>query len=725
MDKVLNGEVRNVVYFNPDNNYLVVRLKVAKEPGLVTVVGNLGQVFPGEQVEVRGQWKEHPRFGPQFLGVSCIQKMPATLNGIKRFLASGLMKGVGPALAGRMLKAFGEQVLQIIEDEPDRLLQVEGIGPKKLAQIKKSWQEQKEIRNLILFLHSHSVAPTHASKIFKHYGGESISVLKENPYTLAYEIRGVGFKTADKMALQLGFAQDHPLRLQAAITYQLFQFSEQGHVFAPREKLLEDVSQFVDGVSRERLEDALALLGEQKRVKIVSLPEQGVEQAVFLIHFFRWEREISDRLFNLASHPSGLDTQRLKQALDQEEKDLQIGLSTEQQQAILGACKHKVAVVTGGPGTGKTTITKVIVGLLRRLGLKVKLAAPTGRASKRLAEATGHGASTLHRLLGFQPGGGFGYHEEKKLSLDVLIIDEVSMLDCQLFLAVMRALPLTARLILIGDVHQLPAVGPGNVLADILDSQVVPSYELTRIYRQARQSMLVVNAHRINKGQFPIVSPQDPPQADFFWVEQEELSKVQELILGLVCERIPRVYGFDSQRDIQVLSPMHKGEVGTAVLNRLLQERLNPNGEPVKSGGQGFRVGDRVLQTRNNYEKAIFNGDLGWIKGVDQEEGIVVVDFDGQVVEYDLTEMDELTLAYAISVHKAQGSEYPAVVVPVVTQHFIMLRKNLVYTALTRARKLAVLIGSKRALAIALKDVNASARLTNLRFRLQEVFNQG
>lgn len=721
----LEGEVVAVVYHNPESHYSVARIRAPSQPGLVTIVGTMGQLAPGEKVTLSGEWKDHPRFGRQFQVDACSQSMPATAHGVQRYLSSGMVRGIGPALADRLLKKFGTSVLDILEQSPDRLTEIEGIGAKKLERIKSSWEEQREVRNLILFLQSHDVPPTYAGRIFRKYGKQAVQKLKENPYDLAFEIRGIGFKTADQMALKLGFSPQDPKRTEAAVVFALFQHSEQGHVFCPREELQEKVCSVLEGQGGgQSLESALRRLEEQKKILIEPLPGQGVEEAVFLRHFHRMEREIAERLRGLIEHPSGVAEDKLQRTLGRLAESSEISLSEEQLGAIYQACRSKVCILTGGPGTGKTTITNFIVRGLRRLGLKVKLAAPTGRASKKLSEATGEASSTIHRLLGYEPSGAFAYNQDRKLKTDALIVDETSMLDCQLCAHLLRALPLTSRLILVGDVNQLPSVGPGNVLHDLLQSGAVPYSELSHIYRQARESMVVVNAHRINEGKFPVQSEKEPPQADFFWVEQEDPEKVRDLIVYMVCERIPAIYGLDPSREIQVLTPMHKGQVGTAELNRILQQRLNPSGPGVQSGGRVFRRGDRVLQMRNNYEKGVFNGDLGLIERIEPEDGELLIDFDGETIRYEQGELDELSLAYCISIHKAQGSEYPAAVIPILTQHYLLLQRNLIYTALTRARRLAVMIGSKRAMAMGIKSSGRGKRHTNLQQRVRESFGQ-
>jgi exodeoxyribonuclease V alpha subunit len=652
--------------------------------------------------------------------------MPATVNGIRRYLASGQIKGVGGVLAERMVEMYGARVLDILENEPDRLLRVEGLGKKKLSGILSSWNEHREIRSLILFLQTFEISTGYAAKIFKLYGNDAIARLKANPYDLIYEIRGIGFRTADRMAIKLGLDPGSRDRVEAAVVFSLFTLSEQGHLFFPDDALHERVLGMLDGVvDPVTFESALAVLEEKKRIKTCSLPEQDIPRAVYLHHLYGYEREISDRLWGLCTHGGSTGVlEKARDLLPKIEAEAGLTLSEEQRRAVRTAIGEKVFVLTGGPGTGKTTITRMVVRALDKLGHKVKLAAPTGRAAKRMSEATGFPAATLHRLLQYSADGSFALSEDNKLKADALVVDEASMLDVRLCAQMLRAMPLTGRLILVGDVNQLPSVGPGNVLADILDSQAVPAERLTHIYRQAQKSLIVVNSHRINDGLFPLQERERPEDADFFWVEMDDPAAVKDKIVELVSERIPRSFGLDPVRDIQVLSPMHKGEVGTMALNDALRARLNPSGPEIVRGNAVFRRGDKVLQTRNNYEKDVFNGDLGFITAVDPEEGELLVDFDGRDVAYDRTDLDELSPAYAVSVHKSQGSEYPAVVAPLLTQHYVMLRRNLIYTALTRARKLAVLIAPKRALAVGLGKSGSEKRYTHLRFRLQDKFNR-
>nr|WP_321257359.1 ATP-dependent RecD-like DNA helicase [uncultured Pseudodesulfovibrio sp.] len=720
------AEVQTVIYHNKENGYTIARVRVKDEPGQTTIVGTLGELAAGASLDLHGKWLMHPKFGRQFEVSTFEQTRPATENGVIRFLQSSI-KGVGEKTATRLVEEFGIEVLDILDDDPEKLLKVRGISKKKLVDIIESWGKQREIKNLLVFLQTHNVPTTFAGKIFHLYGAQAERKLRENPYDLAYEIRGVGFRTADQMAMKLGFDHDCAQRLEAALAYTMLTSCERGgHLFLPKPKLLEDVARMLDTSDIEKLELALYSLEEKKRIRIEDLSEQNISEAVYLMYFYHYENESTQRLYQLVSHPTPVSRKKIDKTLPRVEETLGFTLSDEQREAVFEACSNKVFIITGGPGTGKTTITKAIMLTLKELGLKIKQAAPTGRAAKRMAEATGHPSKTLHRLLQYQPDGGFHYCEDQKLKADVLVVDEASMVDAQLFVAILRALPHTCRLILVGDVNQLPSVGPGNVLGDLIDSHKIPCAVLTHIFRQAQESFIVVNAHRINNGQFPRQHPCQAPEADFYWIPQENTLKVQKLILDSVCDRIPKRYGLDPLRDIQVLTPMHKGDVGTQALNLALQKRLNPPGgkRELERKYVTYREGDRVIQLKNNYDKEVFNGDLGWIIEVDEDSHELLIEFDGNFVHIESSELDELGLAYAVSVHKSQGSEYPAVVMPIVTQHYMLLQRNLLYTGLTRARELAVLIGSDRAFQIGLNNATAGKRHTHLDHRIRTIFSE-
>jgi exodeoxyribonuclease V alpha subunit len=721
------AEVQSVVYHNKENGYTIARCRMRDEPGQFSIVGTMGELSAGSTLDLHGVWATHPKFGRQFEVRTFEQARPATENGVIRFLQSSI-KGVGEKTATRIVEAFGVGVLDLLDDDPEQLLTIKGISKNKLEDIIDSWGRQREIKNLLVFLQTHGVPTTFAGKIFHLYGAQAERKLRDNPYDLAYEIRGVGFRTADQMAMKLGFASDCAQRLEAAIVYHMFTSCERsGHMFIPKDTLLAEVARMLDTSDYDKLELALFSLEEKKRIRLENLPEQGISDAVYLIHFYHYENEIAQRLFQLVSHPTPVSRKKIDKTLPRVEDKLGFKLSDEQREAVFEACSNKAFIITGGPGTGKTTITKAIMLTLRELGLSIKQAAPTGRAAKRMAEATGHPAHTVHRLLQYQPDGGFHYCEDQKLKADVLVVDEASMVDAHLFVSILRSLPHTCRLILVGDVNQLPSVGPGNILGDLINSERVPCAVLTHIFRQAQESFIVINAHRINSGQFPRQHPMQAPEADFYWIPQEDSAKVQRLILDSVCERIPERYGLDPMRDIQVLTPMHKGDVGTQALNVALQARLNPpspHAREIKRKFATYRAGDRVIQLKNNYDKEVFNGDLGWIVDVDPEAQELVIEFDGNHVPFEASELDEVGLAYAVSVHKSQGSEYRAVVMPIVTQHFMLLQRNLLYTGLTRARELAVLIGSERAFQIGLNNATAGNRNTNLAHRLRTMFAQ-
>jgi exodeoxyribonuclease V alpha subunit len=722
----LSGQIETVVFTNEESGFTIARARVAGRRDPVTVVGGLLAPVPGECLEMEGDWAFHPRFGEQFKVERFTTRVPATVDGIRRYLGSGLIKGLGPVMAGRIVDRFGAQTLAVIEQESERLAEVPGIGRKRIAMVAAAWRTQREVRDLMLFLQSHGVGAGYAVRIFKHYGNRAAALVRENPYRLATDIEGIGFLTADRIAEKIGFPRNAPLRLAAGVLYLLQQLADEGHVFFPERELIGRATETLQ-VEPERVASVLPALAADNRIRIEEPlpagpgPAEAGARAVFLAGLHRCEAEAARKLRVLIEVPSGRPAVDAEKALAWAERRLAIRLSADQQAAVRGAVTQKVMVITGGPGTGKTTIVSAVLSIFGRLQVQVLLAAPTGRAAKRMSEATGHDARTIHRLLEYHPQkGGFQRGEAHPLDCDVLIVDEASMIDTLLMHHLLNALPAAAGLILVGDVNQLPSVGPGRVLGDIIDSATVPVVRLTEIFRQARCSRIIVNAHRINAGILPELDPagaEDVAQ-DFFFIEREDPEEALSAILELVATRVPRRFGFDPLSEIQVLTPMHKGVVGAANLNQRLQAALNPGEGGVARGDRLFRVGDKVMQVRNNYDKELFNGDIGRISAIDPGRRELAVVFEGREVDYEFAELDEIVLAYAVSVHKAQGSEYPAVVFPVLTQHNLLLQRNLLYTAITRARRLAVLVGTRRALAMAVKSRRREHRHTRLRERL-------
>jgi exodeoxyribonuclease V alpha subunit len=719
----LQGQIERITYTNEENGYTIARVKVYGRRELVTVVGNLMSPLPGEIIRMKGEWANHPRYGEQFKIVHYKTQVPASAYGIQKYLGSGLIKGIGPVMAKRIVKSFGKDTLDVIENDIGRLAEVDGIGKKRIAMVRKAWEEQKEIREVMLFLQTHGVGSGYATKIFKQYGNESIKVVEGNPYRLATDIFGIGFVTADKIAEKLGFAKDSELRAEAGILYVLNQLADEGHVYYPYEPLVQKCQEILQ-VDREVIVKAFSTIAIDKRIVIEDLNRDLEEfrennKAVYLAKFHFSETSIATRLKILINAPKSVRKIDADKAIKWTQGQLDVTLAERQVEAVKCATDDKVMVITGGPGTGKTTIINAILQIFSKLGVNVMLAAPTGRAAKRMTEATGQEAKTVHRMLEYSiQKGGFQKNDENPLKCDLLIVDEASMIDTILMHHLLKAIPPRATFILVGDINQLPSVGAGNVLQDIISSGAVKVVELNEIFRQARESSIIVNAHKINQGVMPSLKPSGKELDDFYFIEQEDPEEVLRIILDLAKERIPRRFCFDPVDDIQVLTPMHKGTVGAGNLNTELQNALNPGEDAVFRGGRGFRVNDKIMQIKNNYDKEVFNGDIGRIARIDTEAQEVTISFDGNEVVYDYSDLDEVVLAYAVSVHKSQGSEYPAVIIPVLSQHYVLLQRNLIYTAVTRGRNLVVTVGTRKALAIAVKNDRTQKRFTYLRYRL-------
>ena len=718
----LTGQIERITYSNEENGFTVVRLKTFGQKELVTVVGSFLAPVPGVILKMNGEWINHARYGEQFKVINYKTEVPATVYGIKKYLGSGLIKGIGPVMAGRIVAEFAENALDVIENNIQKLRGVEGIGEKRIAMIQVAWEEQKEIRSVMLFLQTHGVGIGYATRIFREYGDDSIKVVTENPYRLATDVFGIGFITADNIAEKLGFAKDAVVRIEAGIIYLLYQLSDAGHVYYPCESLVEKSMEILQ-VKRDIVTKAISTVAMEKRIVIEDIND-GIEdfipnnKGVFLSRFYLCEIGIASNLRKLIFSAKGIRSIDADKAVVWVQEELSIRLAPKQVEAVKRSNISKVLVITGGPGTGKTTIINAIIKIYSRVTQKIMLTAPTGRAAKRMSETTGRKAKTIHRLLEYSFGeGGFKKNSENLLNCDLLIVDEASMMDTAIMHYLLRALPGEAVFILVGDVNQLPSIGPGKVLNDIIDSKKVPVVKLKEIFRQAKQSSIVVNAHRINMGKMPVFKHLEK-NTDLFFMEEDDPQRSLEIITELVKTRLPAKFNLDPGRDIQVLTPMHKGVVGSGNLNEKLQEALNPGGVEIKRGNRVYRLNDKVMQIRNNYDKLVFNGDIGWIVKISPEDQTLLISFDGRDILYDFAQLDEIVLAYAVSVHKAQGSEYPAVVIPLLMQHYILLQRNLIYTAITRGKRLVVIVGTKKALAMGVRNNKIMHRYTFLKQRL-------
>lgn len=717
----LSGSVERVIFHNEDSGFCVLRVAVRGRREPVTVVGTLPEVRAGEWLDAEGRWQVDKAHGRQFRAEHLRTAAPSTKEGIERYLASGLVEGIGPTLAERLVRKFGADVLTVIETAPKKLLRVRGIGQERLKRIRRAWAEQRTVRDIMLFLHSCGVSTARAFRIYRTYEESAIEQVRADPYCLARDIRGIGFKTADQIAQRLGIDRDSVLRARAGVEHVLQQLTNDGHCAYPREELIRRGEELL-GIAADVIVTALEQCLAAGRV--VQEASGDGRELIYLASLHRAEVELAGALVSLAAGRHPCPPIDADQAVAWAERRIGLTLAPEQRSALQLATRRKVMVVTGGPGVGKTTLVHAILEVLRAKGLDVVLCAPTGRAAKRLGEATGLEARTIHRLLAYDPAtGGFKHDAASPLAGDVFVIDETSMVDLALAWHVVRAVPAHASLLLVGDVDQLPSVGPGCVLRDVIDSGAACVCRLTEVFRQAAASAIITNAHRINQGRMPEFPPAAPPAArpgDFYLVEAEEPQRGVELILEMVRRRIPRRFGFDPVDDIQLITPMHRGLLGARHLNEVLQGELNPGGEGVHRYGQTFRAGDKVMQTVNSYEKDVFNGDIGRVAEIDEPQRKVHVRFGGRAVPYTYGELDELALSYAITIHKSQGSEYPVVIVPIHTQHYVMLQRNLLYTAITRSRKLVVLVGTSKAIALAVRRAQSRRRVTTLRERLAQ-----
>ncbi len=771
--ETLNGILERIVFENPDTGWTIGRFSARGHPELVTIVGNLASVNPGESLLLNGEWVDNPKYGRQFQIERSETIQPANIVGIRKYLGSGLIKGIGPKMASRIVKKFGMDTIDVIEQTPEKLAGVPGIGQKRVKMIQQAWEEQREIKNVMLFLQSHNVSTSHAAKIYKTYENESIPIVTENPYRLADDIHGIGFVTADTIAQKLGIDKNDPHRVQAGIKYVLSQTADEGHVFqypdkliAACENILEQDPQTIEmGVLALTQKEEIILSQADGPVEIVAerskindwlnsgsknivterlnkyveicneteaLPDTQnsdsistilENSAIYLAPFYYAEMGVANqfsRLLSRGKQNAGTLIANIGLTMLEEKKGIRY--APQQREAIRTALTEPAMILTGGPGTGKTTTTFGMILLFEAQRKRIVLAAPTGRAAKRLSETTRREAKTIHRLLEFSfQNNGFKRNRENPLEADVVIIDEMSMVDLVLMNRLMQAIPSDATVILIGDTDQLPSVGAGNVLKSLIDSQRIPVVRLTEIFRQAQESMIVTNAHLINSGDFPELS--GPKDRDFFFLEEEEPESAVQLIISLIAERLPRHYNYHPIDDIQLLCPMRRGILGAQNLNKCLQDVLNPNTEQTVTGWQAFRPGDKVMQIRNNYDYDVYNGDIGRIVSIDQIDKTVQVRFPEKVVVYDMADLNELVLAYATTIHKAQGSEYPVVVIPLHTQHYIMLQRNLLYTGITRAKEHVVIVGSEKALDICIRNNQVMWRNTYLAERLQSFEN--
>jgi exodeoxyribonuclease V alpha subunit len=706
----LEGVVERITFSNPENHYAVLRLKVKGRRDPATVVGALATAREGEHLVLKGRYEVHPRYGEQFQVVWWYAVLPATVAGIQKYLASGVIKGIGVETARRLVEKFGADTLKVIEEKPEKLLEVAGFGPKRLKQIITDWHKHQESREVLVALQGLGLSMAFATRLYQQYGSQTVEVVTTNPYQAALDVHGFGFLSADRLAAKLNLDPLAPARLGAGLVHSMDDMAGNGHVYCPEEALLQQTAALL----KTPPEPLQAVLTDMVREGRLVRQDLAGGRGVYKRPAWVAETGVARLLSRLYLTPAPMAPLNFPELLERVQNRRGLKLSPEQAQAVTAAFREKILIITGGPGTGKTTIISCILDLYRGLGARVALMAPTGRAAKRLSETTGAEAKTIHRALEFSPQeGGFRRNAAEPLKAEVIVVDEMSMVDNYLMYHLLKAVPPASRLILVGDAYQLPSVGPGNVLKDLLDSGVLPVTRLTQIYRQARESLIVVNAHRINQGVFPVL-PQKFGKTDFVFMEFEDPEALHQRLLELTTRYLPQRYGLNPVKDIQVITPMHRGGLGVPALNQLLQRQLNPQGDIWLWGDRHFRRLDKVMQLRNNYQKEVFNGDVGQVWGYEADSGQLQVKFDGRLITYEPGEREELTLAYAVTVHKSQGNEFPAVILVLTTQHYMMLQRNLLYTALTRGRRLVVILGSKKALAMAINNDRPIQRYTNL-----------
>lgn len=723
----LQGVVERLTYHSTESGYSVARLKAPRTRELITIVGSFSNIQAGQTLQMDGFWRDHPKFGPQFQVTQYRETKPATLTGIEKYLGSGLIKGVGPVTAKRIVRHFGLETLEVIEQQSDRLIEVPGIARKRVKLIQTAWENQKTIKEVMLFLQGHGISTTYAVKIFKRYGQDAIAKVTENPYQLATDVYGIGFVTADAIARNLGIAPESEFRYRTGVLHALGLAAEAGHCYLPQRELVEQVIKLLAHADHQPDAQRVLDLTTQMALEeqIIMQGGFGDQQGQFICYnpvFFHTEQALADRLYQLLSRKVTVDLPRVRAWIDRFAQKTGMGLSEQQRQAVEMAAQERVLILTGGPGVGKTFTTRTIVALWRAMGKSIALASPTGRAAQRLSEVTGQPAKTLHRLLEFDPKT-MGFRRDRRLPIaaEAIVVDEASMLDLFLANSLVKAVSPQAQLLLVGDSDQLPSVGPGSVLQDLIDSNQVPVVRLSEVFRQTQASKIVSNAHSINQGEFPRLEPvSNSPQSDCLWLGAKEPEQGVQAIRDVLRDLIPKL-GFVPAQDVQVLCPMTRGEVGTRNLNAVLQQLLNPptpGRAEIQRAGVILRVGDRVIQQVNDYNREVFNGDLGTIVAIDLEEQEATVQFDPRLVSYDYADLNEIALAWSISIHRSQGSEFPVVILPIYLQHYIMLSRNLLYTGLTRARKLAVLVGPQKAIAVAVRQVKDHQRYTYLARRL-------